>query len=79
MYKHFLRYIIINICFLVSANLGGIFGLCLGGSIISIFEVVWFVLDLLFALILNVSKTKVRGRNNKKRVFVLNNDFKVKE
>ncbi|XP_061709523.1 uncharacterized protein LOC133519533 [Cydia pomonella] len=29
------------------ANLGGIFGLCLGGSIISVIEIVWFLMDLL--------------------------------
>ncbi|XP_045488424.1 uncharacterized protein LOC123690024 [Pieris rapae] len=32
------------------ANLGGIFGLCLGGSIISIIELLWFIFDLLATL-----------------------------
>ncbi|XP_050676132.1 sodium channel protein Nach-like [Leptidea sinapis] len=29
------------------ANLGGIFGLCLGGSIISIIEIIWFILEII--------------------------------
>ncbi|XP_049886391.1 degenerin del-1-like, partial [Pectinophora gossypiella] len=32
------------------ANLGGIFGLCLGGSIISLLELVWFILDFIFTM-----------------------------
>lgn len=35
-------------CVYVPANLGGIFGLCLGGSLISIIELLWFLIDLLF-------------------------------
>ncbi|XP_059047365.1 uncharacterized protein LOC131842815 [Achroia grisella] len=42
------------------ANLGGIFGLCLGGSIISIIELVWFLFDILYAtLTYRRNKTKV--------------------
>ncbi|CAH0729056.1 unnamed protein product, partial [Brenthis ino] len=32
------------------ANLGGIFGLCLGGSIISVIELLWFLIELLYTL-----------------------------
>lgn len=38
---------IINLCF-ISASLGGIFGLCLGGSILSIVEFVYFLLINIF-------------------------------
>ncbi|CAG4976940.1 unnamed protein product [Colias eurytheme] len=40
------------------ANLGGIFGLCLGGSIISLMELVWFLLDLITAVYHNITKNK---------------------
>ncbi|XP_063621698.1 uncharacterized protein LOC134793914 [Cydia splendana] len=33
------------------ANLGGIFGLCLGGSFISLIEIVWFLVDVLVTTI----------------------------
>ncbi|XP_061710565.1 uncharacterized protein LOC133520209 isoform X2 [Cydia pomonella] len=33
------------------ANLGGIFGLCLGGSFISLIEIVWFLIDILLTTI----------------------------
>lgn len=55
-----------------SANLGGIFGLCLGGSIISIIELIWFFIELLRSLIKQwVMKAKINESNNK--VFVVNN------
>ncbi|XP_021203492.3 sodium channel protein Nach [Bombyx mori] len=45
------------------ANLGGIFGLCLGGSIISLLEIVWFLLDLLQASVKSLRKTTVTTPN----------------
>ncbi|KAL0891808.1 hypothetical protein ABMA27_015074 [Loxostege sticticalis] len=35
------------------ANLGGIFGLCVGGSVISIIELIWFIIDLICAVFVN--------------------------
>ncbi|XP_047521438.1 uncharacterized protein LOC125060516 [Pieris napi] len=48
------------------ANFGGIFGLCLGGSIISIIELVWFIFDLL-ATLFHYLCTKEK---NKTEVFI---------
>lgn len=57
------------------ANLGGIFGLCLGGSIVSIMEIIWFLIDLLCTIIHEVFKRKNVTPNNGKygnKVFVIN-------
>ncbi|CAH2106869.1 unnamed protein product [Euphydryas editha] len=51
------------------ANLGGIFGLCLGGSIISIIELLSFILELLFTFC--GLKRKVANKNETKMVFTL--------
>ncbi|XP_045446321.1 uncharacterized protein LOC123654465 [Melitaea cinxia] len=51
------------------ANLGGIFGLCLGGSIISVIELIWFVLGLLFTFC--GFKNKVAEKKDTKMVFTL--------
>ncbi|XP_038210581.1 uncharacterized protein LOC119831349 [Zerene cesonia] len=48
------------------ANLGGIFGLCLGGSIISIMEVIWFLLDLMIAAWKNMTKHRIGSKNVRK-------------
>ncbi|CAF4918107.1 unnamed protein product [Pieris macdunnoughi] len=47
------------------ANFGGIFGLCLGGSIISIIELVWFIFDIL-ATIIHYLCTKEKNKVVKK-------------
>ncbi|XP_045524639.1 uncharacterized protein LOC123714442 [Pieris brassicae] len=43
------------------ANLGGIFGLCLGGSIISLIELVWFIFDLI-ATVFHYLRTKEENK-----------------
>ncbi|XP_052750408.1 uncharacterized protein LOC113509176 [Galleria mellonella] len=56
------------------ANLGGIFGLCLGGSIISIIEMVWFLFDILYATVTyrkNVTKVNDFQKNIEKPPNVL--------
>ncbi|CAK1604613.1 unnamed protein product [Parnassius mnemosyne] len=55
------------------ANLGGIFGLCLGGSIISIVEIIWFFTDILYTCFANFRKGKVspKSREVENRIFVL--------
>ncbi|XP_063531959.1 uncharacterized protein LOC134742699 [Cydia strobilella] len=40
------------------ANLGGIFGLCLGGSFISLIEIVWFLVDILVTTINSYKQKK---------------------
>ncbi|CAB3242816.1 unnamed protein product [Arctia plantaginis] len=52
------------------ANLGGIFGLCLGGSIISVIELVWFVMELLFKILTSWFKKPVAPQE-KKQVFIV--------
>ncbi|XP_053602939.1 uncharacterized protein LOC128670935 [Plodia interpunctella] len=47
----------------VLANLGGIFGLCLGGSVISLIELVWFIFDILINTINNYFRGKGDARS----------------
>ncbi|XP_046960540.1 uncharacterized protein LOC124530417 [Vanessa cardui] len=51
------------------ANLGGIFGLCLGGSIISIIELIWFVFGLLFTFC--GFEKRISNKSKDKNVFTL--------
>lgn len=57
----------------LSANLGGIFGLCLGGSMISIIELVWFVFDLLYSIIVVWRKTAVVPDKRRNDIFTVTN------
>ncbi|XP_047985848.1 uncharacterized protein LOC125226057 [Leguminivora glycinivorella] len=52
------------------ANLGGIFGLCLGGSFISLIEIVWFLIDLLVTI-----KKGYREKPKKNKVLLLNEKY----
>ncbi|XP_063821263.1 uncharacterized protein LOC135071401 [Ostrinia nubilalis] len=56
------------------ANLGGIFGLCVGGSIISIIELLWFIIDLAYCVI--ITKKESRKRKLKKEEFASKLSFK---
>ncbi|XP_072940723.1 sodium channel protein Nach-like [Epargyreus clarus] len=58
------------------ANLGGIFGLCLGGSIISIIEILWFALELLYTTVV-VSRKKIttQGKIGKRARLARKKDF----
>ncbi|XP_023943112.2 uncharacterized protein LOC112049465 [Bicyclus anynana] len=55
------------------ANLGGIFGLCLGGSIISIIELAWFILELLFTIARGQRVAHNVHGDKKRMVFTLTN------
>ncbi|XP_060801070.1 uncharacterized protein LOC132901907 [Amyelois transitella] len=51
----------------VLANLGGIFGLCLGGSIISLIELIWLIFDLLLNAVRNFLTKNVNSRKNSEK------------
>ncbi|XP_075971051.1 sodium channel protein Nach-like [Anticarsia gemmatalis] len=53
------------------ANLGGIFGLCLGGSIISVIEIFWFIFELIFAISAAYCKKPVAPKEEKNKVFIV--------
>ncbi|XP_047020529.1 sodium channel protein Nach-like [Helicoverpa zea] len=54
------------------ANLGGIFGLCLGGSIISVIEIIWFLTEILCSIIASSCRTAVVPKDDdKNKVFVV--------
>ncbi|KAJ8732391.1 hypothetical protein PYW07_014990 [Mythimna separata] len=54
-------------------NLGGIFGLCLGGSVISVIEIVWFLLEILFTILQSWCQGPVIApkENAKNQVFII--------
>ncbi|KAL4706234.1 hypothetical protein ACJJTC_013777 [Scirpophaga incertulas] len=53
------------------ANLGGIFGLCLGGSIISLIELAWFVVEILLTILTGFRRGKVAPKKKfNRKVFV---------
>ncbi|KAJ0179652.1 hypothetical protein K1T71_004243 [Dendrolimus kikuchii] len=47
------------------ANLGGIFGLCLGGSIISVLELLWFLVHLLFSILAVLRNKNIAPKEEK--------------
>ncbi|XP_041976441.1 sodium channel protein Nach-like [Aricia agestis] len=55
------------------ANLGGIFGLCLGGSIVSVIEVLWLLADMLYTALtyknisVSVQNPKLKPKENADR------------
>ncbi|XP_045534338.1 sodium channel protein Nach-like [Papilio machaon] len=57
------------------ANLGGVFGLCLGGSIISIIEIIWFILDLMYTCCVSCKTDRVTPQSHRmvKEVFTISN------
>lgn len=69
------KFIIIISC--VLASLGGLFGLCTGGSIISVIELIYFVADILTAIVCS----KIKKSNIKKLpttpIYTIK-DFKLK-
>ncbi|XP_050557665.1 uncharacterized protein LOC118280574 [Spodoptera frugiperda] len=56
------------------ANLGGIFGLCLGGSVISVIELIWFLLEVIYAVLCSFFKNRIAPKEKEKekeKVFVI--------
>lgn len=55
-----------------SANIGGIYGLCMGGSIISIIEVMWLLLELIYICLTSRFPRRVNpqeGMNKNDKIF----------
>lgn len=55
------------------ASFGGIFGLCLGGSVISLVEVIYFFTLRLYSVIINRPANFSSKQNDSKRVSISNN------
>ncbi|XP_061377912.1 sodium channel protein Nach-like [Danaus plexippus] len=54
------------------ANLGGIFGLCLGGSIVSIIELIWFFLEISL-IVMRFKQNNVNPQANIKNAYLKKN------
>lgn len=57
----------------ISAHLGGIFGLCLGGSFISLFEIVYFLLIRIVGTIALKYSKREEAANPTPKVFIISN------